>query len=60
LFDKNQVIEKRLDSIATESKIIITEKCTTLQAQIDDFKKTQNKENRSINETIQLNLNKYE
>ena len=39
---------------------MLNEKVANLQSQLDDFKKTQNKENRSTSETIQLNLNKYE
>lgn len=60
LFDRTQALEKKLDTSVSDSKTQLIEKCSTLQSQIDDFKKTQNKENRGFNENIQLNLNKYE
>lgn len=60
LFQRLQNIEKNAETAATTTKTILSEKTSNLQNQLDDFKKTQLKENRSFSESIQLNLNKYE
>ena len=53
-------MEKNVETTSLASKTLLNEKTSNIQSQIDDFKKTQLKENRSFNESIQLNLNKYE
>ena len=60
IFQRLQNLEKNVENSNASTKTLIVQKTSNLQSQLDDFKKTQLKENRSTNETLQLNLHKYE
>ena len=43
------MIEKQIDNNESNIKVIVNDKCMNLQGQLDEYKKVQNKETRTLN-----------
>lgn len=54
------MIEKQIDNNESNIKVIVNDKCMNLQGQLDEYKKVQNKETRTLNQNLQISINKYE
>ena len=57
---KMRQLEKRIETNEADTKTMVGERVNALQYQLDEYKKSNNKENRTLKETFQSNVNGFE
>ena len=60
LVDKMKQLEKRMDGSESEIKTLVSERVGSVQSQLDEYKKSNNRENRALKESMQVSVNGFE
>ena len=57
---KIRQLEKKIETNENDTKTMVGERINALQYQLDEYKKSNNKENRALKENFQVNVNTFE